>query len=95
VLAKLASLQVNDLLVEAGATLAGAMLAAGHVDELVIYQAPHIMGSATISMFNTPTWTDLADRKSLEFSDVRRVGNDTRITATIRATDQDWCSQES
>jgi hypothetical protein len=43
-------------------------------------------------MFNTPAWTELADRKSLEFTDVRQVGGDTRITATIksaiRATDQ-------
>ena len=76
-------------LVEAGPNLAGSLLSSDRVDELVIYQAPHIMGSETISMFNTPSWTELADRKSLELSDVRRVGTDTRITARIRATDQD------
>ena len=85
--------EINDLLVEAGPGLAGSLLSSDMVDELVIYQAPHIMGSATISMFNTPAWTELADRKSLQFTDVRRVGGDTRITATIkpaiRTTDQD------
>jgi len=84
---------INDLLVEAGPGVAGSLVSAGLVDELVIYQAPHIMGSETIAMFRTPAWTELADRKSLEITDVRRVGADTRITATIkstlRATDQD------
>ena len=84
--------EINDLLVEAGPGIAGSLLAAGMVDELVIYQAPHIMGSETVAMFNTPAWIELADRKSLEITDVRRVGADTRITATIksaiRATDQ-------
>src|SRR5690606_12015548 len=44
-LAKLAELSVNDALVEAGPALCGALLGARLVDELVIYQAPHIMGS--------------------------------------------------
>src|SRR5690606_35236794 len=45
VLRKLAELEVNDVLVEAGPLLSGSLLAGGHVDELVIYQAPHMMGS--------------------------------------------------
>ena len=44
-MSKLADLEINDVLVEAGPTLAGSMLASDLVDELVIYQAPHIMGS--------------------------------------------------
>jgi len=55
------------------------------VDELVIYQSPHIMGSETMGMFETPSWTELADRKTLDIIDVRRVGSDTRITARIEA----------
>lgn len=84
VLEDLASREVNDLLVEAGPTLSGALLEAGLVDELVIYQAPHIMGSETMRMFTTPAWTKLAERAALEITDSRRVGHDTRITARLQ-----------
>ncbi len=80
---------INNLLVEAGPRLAASLIAAELVDELVIYQAPHIMGSETISMVRTPAWTDLADRRALDVIDVRRVGADTRITARIDAASQD------
>jgi len=81
VLQDLAAREVNDVLVEAGPGLAGSLIANELVDELVIYQSPHIMGSETKGMFTTPTWTQLADRKSLDITDVRRVGTDTRMTA--------------
>ncbi len=84
VLVDLAGRDVNDVLVEAGPGLTGHLLAQGLVDELVIYQAPHIMGSETRRMFNTPNWQTLADRRVLEISDVRRVGGDTRITARVQ-----------
>ena len=80
---------INNLLVEAGPRLAASLIAAELVDELVIYQAPHIMGSETISMVRTPAWTDLADRRALDVIEVRRVGTDTRITARIKAASQD------
>ena len=80
---------INNVLVEAGPQLTGSLIAAELVDELVIYQAPHIMGSETISMVRTPTWTDLANRRALDVSDVRRVGADTRITARMEAARQD------
>ena len=80
-LAELANLEVNDVLVEAGETLAGALLAAGQVDELVIYQAPHIMGSETRGMFTTPGWQQLDQKMHLTITDIRRIGVDTRITA--------------
>ena len=81
VMRKLAELEVNDVLVEAGPLLSGSLLAGGHVDELVIYQAPHIMGSETMGIFTTPGWTELGHRLPLEFVDVRRVGRDLRIVA--------------
>ena len=74
---------INNLLVEAGPSLAGSLLALQLVDELVIYQAPHIMGSETISMFRTPGFSELADRRRLTITDRRRFGADLRITATI------------
>ncbi len=81
VLKKLAELGVNDVLAEAGHTLAGGLLAARLVDELVIYQSPHIMGSQTQGMFTTPAWRQMSQRMALDIIDVRRVGADTRITA--------------
>jgi diaminohydroxyphosphoribosylaminopyrimidine deaminase / 5-amino-6-(5-phosphoribosylamino)uracil reductase len=86
VMRKLAELEVNDVLVEAGPLLSGSLLAGGHVDELVIYQAPHMMGSETMGIFTTPGWTELRHRLPLEFVDVRRVGHDLRMVARPVAT---------
>ena len=85
VLAELAERGVNDVLVEAGPGIAGYLLDRDLVDELVIYQSPHIMGSKTRGMFRTPSWTALADRRALDIIDVRRIGVDTRITARIES----------
>ena len=84
VLDELGRRDINELLVEAGPVLAGALLAGGHVDELVIYQAPQLMGSETRPMIATPDWKSLADRVTLDIIDVRKVGADTRITARIQ-----------
>ncbi len=83
VLEDLGAREVNDVLVEAGPVLSGSMLDGGYVDELVIYQAPHIMGSETLGMFQTPGWTELSDRRALVITDVTPVGADTRITARL------------
>jgi diaminohydroxyphosphoribosylaminopyrimidine deaminase/5-amino-6-(5-phosphoribosylamino)uracil reductase len=84
VLRELAAREVNEVLVEAGPTLAGHLLERDLIDELVIYQAPHIMGSQTRGMVTTPSWASLTDRRTLSVSDVRRIGGDTRITATLQ-----------
>jgi diaminohydroxyphosphoribosylaminopyrimidine deaminase/5-amino-6-(5-phosphoribosylamino)uracil reductase len=84
VLADLAAREVNDVLVEAGPTVSGCLLSRRIVDELVIYQAPHIMGSETRPMFSTPEWKRLADRRVLDIADLRRVGTDIRITARMK-----------
>ena len=81
VIESLAQHGINDVLVEAGPVLAGAFMEQRLVDELVIYQAPHIMGSETRGMFLTPHWKELSDRAELTITDVRQIGNDTRITA--------------
>ncbi|WXG58996.1 MAG: bifunctional diaminohydroxyphosphoribosylaminopyrimidine deaminase/5-amino-6-(5-phosphoribosylamino)uracil reductase RibD [Candidatus Sedimenticola sp. (ex Thyasira tokunagai)] len=81
VMKHLAGQEINEVLIEAGATLAGAALAAGIVDELVIYAAPHIMGDGGRGLFHLPGLERMLDRIELEFSDVRMVGRDLRITA--------------
>jgi diaminohydroxyphosphoribosylaminopyrimidine deaminase/5-amino-6-(5-phosphoribosylamino)uracil reductase len=84
VLARLADLGVNDVLVEGGPVLAGAMLDQELVDELVIYQASHIMGSETRTMLATPKWQSLDDKQALDVIDRRQIGQDVRITAVPR-----------
>jgi diaminohydroxyphosphoribosylaminopyrimidine deaminase/5-amino-6-(5-phosphoribosylamino)uracil reductase len=79
----LAAREVNEVMLEAGATLTGAMLAAGLVDELVMYFAPSLMGSAARGMFNMPNLQQLADRVQLDICDMRAVGRDWRVTAKI------------
>lgn len=81
VLEDLATRGVNDVLVEAGPTLAGRLLDDELIDELVIYMAPHMMGSRTLRLLETPDRQRLADRQQLEILDVRRVGVDLRVTA--------------
>jgi diaminohydroxyphosphoribosylaminopyrimidine deaminase/5-amino-6-(5-phosphoribosylamino)uracil reductase len=89
VLAQLAELGVNDVLAETGHSLSGSLLSGGYVDELVIYQSPHIMGSQTQGMFSTPGWLEMSQRAQLDILDVRRVGADTRITARPVAGKED------
>jgi diaminohydroxyphosphoribosylaminopyrimidine deaminase / 5-amino-6-(5-phosphoribosylamino)uracil reductase len=83
VLADLAAREVNDVLVEAGPILAGALLVTGLVDELVLYIGPHLMGGETNRMFETPGWTALSNRRPVRITDRRQVGSDLRITAQL------------
>jgi len=81
VLEQLAGREINDVLVEAGPTIAGQFLTQRLVDELVIYQAPKILGSETKGMATTPGWERLADGLSLNIIEITPVGDDIRITA--------------
>jgi len=81
VMAELARREVNDLHVEAGSVLSGALLAEGLVDELVIYMAPCLMGSEAHGLFHLPGIVRMAERVRLKIADVRAVGEDWRITA--------------
>ena len=77
----LAREEANEVLFEAGATLAGAAVRAGLVDELVLYLAPHLMGDEGRGLFHLPGLVHMADRVELEIRDLRMVGADFRITA--------------
>lgn len=77
----LADEQINDLWVECGATLAGALLTAHLVDELLVYVAPSLLGDTGRSLLHLPGANTLNDRVNLSITDVRAVGQDWRITA--------------
>ena len=83
-LAALAVQQVNHVLVECGSELAGSFLAAGLVDELVLYIAPSLLGSDARGLAALPGLSRLSQRVQLQFSDVRQVGDDLRVTATLK-----------
>ena len=83
----LAERECNEVLIEAGATLAGSALSSRIVDELVIYVAPHLMGSDAKGMFNMPELQTMQDRIELAIQDVRMVGDDLRITALVQYKD--------
>lgn len=76
----LASQQINEVLVEAGAVLNGALLAANLLDEIIVYMAPSIMGDKGRGLFHLPDVLAMADRKELELLDVTRVGGDLKLT---------------
>ena len=84
-MAVLAERGVNEVHTECGPTLAGALLEAGLVDEVVTYLAPMLLGDAARGMFTLPTVTAMRDRVGLEITGVTRIGDDLRIDARPRA----------
>jgi diaminohydroxyphosphoribosylaminopyrimidine deaminase / 5-amino-6-(5-phosphoribosylamino)uracil reductase len=80
---KLAEFEINEVLVEAGSRLNGALITAGLVDELVIYLAPYLIGDAARGMLTLPELADLDAKRALWVEDVRMVGPDIRITARL------------
>lgn len=73
--------QVNEIWTEAGATLCGALLRFGLVDELLIYMAPKLLGDDGPGMFRLPGVETMDRAPVLEILDIRRVGGDWRIRA--------------
>lgn len=80
-MAWLAQRETNEVHVEAGAGLCGALLQQRLVDEIVVYMAPHIMGANARGLFELPGLAHMRDRIGLDITDLRQVGKDIRITA--------------
>ena len=70
---------VNELHVEAGARLTGPMVAAGLVDELLIYLAPKLLGRDAREMFSFGEPATLAEAMQFDLHDVTRIGDDVRV----------------
>jgi len=78
-LLELARRECNNVMVEAGAGLAGAFVAEGLLDELVCYWAPKLFGSDARPMFELPIQT-IDAHLALSVKDIRQIGEDIRIT---------------
>lgn len=79
VLANLGRRAINEVQVEAGSVLCGALLAQGLVDELLLYVAPVVLGSSARPMLTLPALPEMAARWRLGLIDERKVGEDWRL----------------
>jgi len=79
VMRDLAGREINEVLLECGATLAGTALKAGVVDELIVYLAPHLLGDEARGLVRLPGIEHLAERVELELEDCRAVDGDLRL----------------
>jgi len=83
VLKVLAERGLNDVLLESGMSLAGAFIEQNLIDELILYQAPKLMGNEAKGLVHMPSIMNLSQSKTLQINDVCMVGKDLRITAQI------------
>ncbi|HWU77857.1 MAG TPA: bifunctional diaminohydroxyphosphoribosylaminopyrimidine deaminase/5-amino-6-(5-phosphoribosylamino)uracil reductase RibD [Rhodanobacter sp.] len=85
VLGLLAGRGCNEVHVEAGSTLCGALFTAGLVDELLLYIAPVLLGDAARPLMQLPLLSDMSKRWQLEIVDRRILGDDLRLRLRSRA----------
>lgn len=78
---ELAARGFNEVTIETGGKLNGSFLAAGLVDELVLYLSPKIFGDSAQGLFDLPEMTRLEQALRPRIVDVRNVGEDLRLTA--------------
>ena len=78
-MAELGKRQINTLWVEAGATLAGALIAENLVDELIIYMAPKLLGDQARDLCHLPNLTQLADAPLWQLQSCEPVGDDLKL----------------
>ena len=82
VMAWMGEQDINEVHVEAGPGLNGALLQAGCVDELLVYMAPKVLGDARSAVQHTP-FNILADAYQFAFFDTASCGDDLRLRARL------------
>ncbi|OYY51541.1 MAG: riboflavin biosynthesis protein RibD, partial [Halothiobacillus sp. 28-55-5] len=85
ILQHLAAQGVNELLIEAGSKLSGAFMAQQWVDELVVYQAPILLGHQAQASVALPNVAQLDDAPRWQIKETQRLGEDIRITLIKKA----------
>lgn len=84
VMAALAELEFNEVLVEAGAILTGSLLQAGLVDELLVYQAPVLLGKDARGLADFGPLRAMSERLEFELRESTVVGEDLRLALRPR-----------
>ena len=82
-MAELGRREINEVHVEGGAGLNGALLDAGLVDELLVYVAPCVLGDGARGMFALPDLVALDTARRFRFTEFKRVGEDVRLLARL------------
>jgi diaminohydroxyphosphoribosylaminopyrimidine deaminase / 5-amino-6-(5-phosphoribosylamino)uracil reductase len=88
VLDRLGELELNEVLVEAGATLAGEFLVASLADELLLYVGPRLLGPAARALVTLPEPRRLHEAPAFALIDMQQVGEDLRLRLQPRASAQ-------
>jgi diaminohydroxyphosphoribosylaminopyrimidine deaminase/5-amino-6-(5-phosphoribosylamino)uracil reductase len=83
VMRDLATREINEVHSECGAGLAGALIAEGLADRVLLYLAPHLLGSRARGLFDLGELTAMAERKSCRIRDIRQIGDDLRLTLAL------------
>ena len=76
---RLAELEINEVQVESGSGLSGALIAQGLYDEILLYVAPFLLGGKGVPIAGLEHITSLEQREKLEYCDIRKIGDDIRI----------------
>lgn len=84
VIAFIATLPVNMLWVEAGAKLASSLWQQQLVDELVLYQAPVLLGPDARPMLEFTELTEMNQAPRLNWFDIQQLGVDLRLRAKVK-----------
>jgi len=79
VFARLAELEINDVLVEAGPRLSGALINGGFIDEWLVYLAPKLLGNGARPLATLPRLTSLEKAAEFELRESAVLGNDVRL----------------
>ena len=77
---RLADHNINSVLVEAGATLSGALLSAGLVDELILYLAPSLLGSESQPLLHLPSIQSITDKHELKLNKLVQLQDNIKLT---------------
>ena len=79
VLDRLGAREINELWVEAGPRLAGALLSQALVDELIVYIAPKLLGPQARPLVEIAEIRDLQDAHGFAVVETRQIGEDVRL----------------
>ena len=75
----LAKREINEVMIECGGVLNGALLRLGFIDELIVYIAPCVLGDQARNMFNLPVLSEISDRYNFDSTQVDQIDHDVRI----------------